>query len=632
MSDKDIIKEFVSSEGTMIRTKFKTSWLNNHPEFKEYLENRFPKDEWISYSETVRRIRDKVEILPKCKICGRKILNYANAYCSRECINSDYEKRSEAAKKGNETRAKHAAEDPDFYKESVKHANATKKKRAKENPNYWKDIKDRERKTRLEKLKEDPDYYKKIKQKEMETRRIKEQEDPSYREKRHTNYVNTLHQRMKENPEKYRESYTNGVQKGLETRSKNGSNSQPEEIFYKKLLELYEKDDIIRNYNKDKRYPFNCDFYIKSRDLFIELNCFWTHGEHWFNKNSKEDLNILKELKERSTKSTFCKSAIDVWTNKDVEKRDYAKKNKLNYVTLWKNKGQDIDLYFSLNCPDGKDYIEEYSWVPNRNILNLDNELKDWPELNNSYLNNNKVVKKVLWKEFYKRELILWKDNKDLQIDLFINRLIHLHKNPIELTDLEILRGLNVSGKIRAYSTFNNEGFSQLLDKYNINSVYDFCAGWGERLLTCANKNIEYLGIDINDEVIKGHNKIIEHYKFSNQKTLHNSSENYIPAKHYDLIFTCPPYLNYEVYTDKGAENLSEEEFFKWWEKSIQNSLKSNPKYFAYQINQKNKLKMNKVLESLGLIKIDQINLRERHNHFNKSKKTDFESIEIFKV
>ena len=49
------------------------------------------------------------------------------------------------------------------------------------------------------------------------------------------------------------------------------SSSEPEEEFYQYLLTKYNKTDIKRQY-KDTRYPFMCDFYIKSLDLFIELN------------------------------------------------------------------------------------------------------------------------------------------------------------------------------------------------------------------------------------------------------------------------------------------------------------------------------------------------------------------------
>ena len=53
--------------------------------------------------------------------------------------------------------------------------------------------------------------------------------------------------------------------------------------------------DAINTY-KDERYPFNCDFYIPSKDLFIELNLFWMHGKEPFDKNNKEHLKRLNDI------------------------------------------------------------------------------------------------------------------------------------------------------------------------------------------------------------------------------------------------------------------------------------------------------------------------------------------------
>ena len=50
------------------------------------------------------------------------------------------------------------------------------------------------------------------------------------------------------------------------------NSSKPEDDYYQALVLEYGADDIERQYNKDPRYPFACDFYIKSLDIFIELN------------------------------------------------------------------------------------------------------------------------------------------------------------------------------------------------------------------------------------------------------------------------------------------------------------------------------------------------------------------------
>ena len=98
---------------------------------------------------------------------------------------------------------------------------------------------------------------------------------------------------------------------------------------------LFQKfSDTLTQY-KSEKYPFNCDFYIPSKDLYIELNFHWTHGYHPFNKNNQEDLRTLEKWKERSLVSKFYKNAIETWTIRNVRKREIAKANNLNYLEFF---------------------------------------------------------------------------------------------------------------------------------------------------------------------------------------------------------------------------------------------------------------------------------------------------------
>lgn len=110
--------------------------------------------------------------------------------------------------------------------------------------------------------------------------------------------------------------------------------SKPEELYYEYLLSIYEEDDIVRQYSSDK-YPFSCDFYIKSEDLYIECNYNWTHGPHPFNENDKEDQELLKSWKIKSENSNYYKNAIYTWTDLDIRKQKTAKENNLNYQVLY---------------------------------------------------------------------------------------------------------------------------------------------------------------------------------------------------------------------------------------------------------------------------------------------------------
>ena len=126
------------------------------------------------------------------------------------------------------------------------------------------------------------------------------------------------------------------IDKCNKSKYKNNSfnSSKPEEEVRELLIEIFGEDDVKCQY-KESRYPFECDFYIKSRDLFIECNFHWTHMFHPFNKDDEEDINKLTVLKEKAKTSKFYENAVQVWTVRDVNKRIYAGKNHLNYIMFY---------------------------------------------------------------------------------------------------------------------------------------------------------------------------------------------------------------------------------------------------------------------------------------------------------
>lgn len=125
--------------------------------------------------------------------------------------------------------------------------------------------------------------------------------------------------------------------KRYKTHKKNNSfnKSKPEDEFHEFLLSIFAENDVFRNYADDPRYPFACDFYIKTLDLFIELNLYFTHGFHWFNENDPDDVVKLEKWKDRSNGKDLYSCAVNVWTVLDPLKRETAIQNNLNYVVLW---------------------------------------------------------------------------------------------------------------------------------------------------------------------------------------------------------------------------------------------------------------------------------------------------------
>ena len=122
--------------------------------------------------------------------------------------------------------------------------------------------------------------------------------------------------------------------KSYNTKKKNHTfnTSYIEEEIYNYFIKNNIK--IIRQYKSDL-YPFLCDFYLPDYDLYIEIQGNWTHGRHPFDENNQDDINILNMWKEKSKNSLYYINAIEVWTKRDVKKRNISKQNNLNYLEIF---------------------------------------------------------------------------------------------------------------------------------------------------------------------------------------------------------------------------------------------------------------------------------------------------------
>ena len=145
-------------------------------------------------------------------------------------------------------------------------------------------------------------------------------------------------------------------QKIFHTNIQKGRSSKKEEILYEELLKYFDRSDIYRQY-KNEKYPYFCDFYIKSIDTYIEYQGTWLHGTHPYNEKNQIDINTLSFMLKKSNNSNYYKSAIKCWTIRDVQKRNLAINNKIRYIEI-----------FSLN---NIDFIEIKSKLKNKYIVYL---------------------------------------------------------------------------------------------------------------------------------------------------------------------------------------------------------------------------------------------------------------------
>lgn len=127
-------------------------------------------------------------------------------------------------------------------------------------------------------------------------------------------------------------------QRRYNTMKKNNSwgktvNSKAERVVYESLVKKYGEENIIQQYFDKLRYPYRCDFYVKTEDLFIEVNAHWTHGKEPYDCTKSEHQDLLLQWKSKDSK--YYENAIYVWTDLDVRKQKCAKDNNLNYLALY---------------------------------------------------------------------------------------------------------------------------------------------------------------------------------------------------------------------------------------------------------------------------------------------------------
>ena len=128
------------------------------------------------------------------------------------------------------------------------------------------------------------------------------------------------------------------IDKIANTQKQNGTfrKSKEENKIYEMIRSKY--PSVIRQYTDDRYInslgnKCKVDFYIPELDMFIEYNGFFTHGGHPFDINSVEDQQKLQIMKNR-----YGENYWKTWAIYDVDKRNCAKLNNLNYKELWNMK------------------------------------------------------------------------------------------------------------------------------------------------------------------------------------------------------------------------------------------------------------------------------------------------------
>ena len=403
--DKILLKIFYGK--TKLNPNITKKYRDNvyrYPNIYKYFLNRFGDD--LDFVETLRRLKYKINIKPKCPICGKSVhiseIKFNNPvykkYCSHNCSEIG---RIQNFQKTNIQ--KYGGKSP-FINKSVqeKSKKTCKEKYGVEYVTKSKEFQERIQKSNLEKYgcispfgnkvvsqkikstnqsKYGVDYplqNKEIYDKTKETLfqryqvnspgaidfvKIKTKE--TWLKKYNTNHCwcdNEVREKCKKTmKDKYgvdnmlklkwvidKSHSKESILKSEETKRKNHTfnTSKAEEELYDYIKNKFQ--DVKREY-KEERYPWKCDFYIPSLDMFIELNGHYSHGFKPFDETNKYDLLKLNLLKEKYydfyKKHHRWPPIITTWTILDVKKRKKALENNLNYKEVW-------------NLQEGKEYID----------------------------------------------------------------------------------------------------------------------------------------------------------------------------------------------------------------------------------------------------------------------------------
>lgn len=100
----------------------------------------------------------------------------------------------------------------------------------------------------------------------------------------------------------------------------------------------------------------------------------------------------------------------------------------------------------------------------------------------------------------------------------------------------------------------------------------DFSAGWGDRLIGAIAAGVKrYVGVDPNHNLKEGHSAIIQ--RFCKQEEVKNFEVIYEPFQTatlpqnetFDLIFTSPPFFDFEIYINSDGQSVKEYPKFEDW-------------------------------------------------------------------
>lgn len=209
--------------------------------------------------------------------------------------------------------------------------------------------------------------------------------------------------------------------------------------------------------------------------------------------------------------------------------------------------------YDNITQPNIKLPTQDYHWGKD-NYRYLFFNPQDWKCFNLSDLFNDEWKVKCSFGDNPSPESY-FNANKNVIIQNMINKNSELTKDNIREEIYSLTTECSVNNPLII------KYFIQL---FGARKILDMSTGWGDRLIGSMTCDIDlYRSCDPNKNLFKGYNEIIQLFreyspnKNAEYKIIQDGFQNIILEEKYDLMYSSPPYFDYEIYSDEKEQSIN---------------------------------------------------------------------------
>ena len=166
-------------------------------------------------------------------------------------------------------------------------------------------------------------------------------------------------------------------------------------------------------------------------------------------------------------------------------------------------------------------------------------------------------------KQIFKSEIHSTVGNKNLSFNSFKNNINKYSKKPYIKKMLEFYDNPKYIKKTEeeklhrifclyygSINIFKPSVAYQICKKYKPETVLDPFAGWGSRAVGCSASGCNYIGIDNNNNLLDGYDKVKERTNLNFDIIISDCLKVDYSKYTYDMVLTSPPYYNTEIYSN----------------------------------------------------------------------------------